>query len=67
MKYYNVVLGYLCKGIVLCVPGLFASEKTFEPLWENLRKIDKSTTMVGDLHRAAKKINAFRMMPFLSM
>ncbi len=44
-KYYKENAKFLCKGVVLCQPGLFCEEGTFDPMWNKLRTIADSTTI----------------------
>lgn len=45
MKYYETKPQFLSKGIVLCQPGLFCSENTYDPMWKTLKNLEGITTI----------------------
>ncbi|WP_027334962.1 hypothetical protein [Mycoplasmopsis felifaucium] len=45
MNYYNVTPQFLSKGVVLCVPGLFCTAETYDPMWKNLKLLENITTI----------------------
>lgn len=44
MNYYNFETTYP-RGVVLCVPGLFCSPETYDPMWDTLGKAGLSNTL----------------------
>lgn len=45
MQYYNTTPQFLSKGVVLCQPGLFCKEETYDPMWKTLRNLEDVTTI----------------------
>ena len=44
-NYYESKPQFLSKGVVLCQPGLFCTEETYDPMWTTMRLIADSTTI----------------------
>lgn len=44
-NYYESKPQFLSKGVVLCQPGLFCTEETYDPMWTTMRSIADSTTI----------------------
>lgn len=44
-NYYENKPQYLSNGVVLCQPGLFCTESTYDPMWSTLKSITDMTTI----------------------
>jgi hypothetical protein len=61
-KGYNTKPKYLSKGVVLCQSGLFCSNDTFNPMWNQLRSIADLTTIdVNDEVLTEENVNTLEI------